>query len=145
MLAQKPYARANEPLRAERPFIYDVGNTRTRLEISTSILSAQLPERETLMCVIEGLGMLEDTQAGDPIEDHRLTIEYNMVNILLDDRGTPTGRFLNDIAGWTLRGMAEWMTKNDHFRELSVKVYYNQYYVGVAELKLLHPQGRSVA
>ena len=141
MLVQKPFSRADEPFSAAQPFIYDVGDTRTRLEISTSILSPQIPERETLMCVIEGLGMLEDTQAGDPIEDNKLKIEYTSVSILLEDRGTPTGRFLNDIAGWTLRGMAEWMTKNDHFRELAVKVYYNQYFVGVAEVTLLQSSG----
>ena len=86
------------------------------------------------MCVIEGLGKLENTERGDPIEDHKVAYSYNCVRVVLEDRGTPTGRFLNDIASWTLRGMAEWMTKNDCFREMSVEVYFNHYYCGVANL-----------
>jgi len=89
------------------------------------------------MCIIEGMSKLEDTHAGDPIDDHKVTFSYSWVRIMLEDRGSPTGRFLNDIAGWTLKGIAEWMSKNDHFREMSVGVYYNHYYCGVAEVTLL--------
>ena len=89
------------------------------------------------MCIIEAMGKLEDTNPGDPIEDHKLTFNSTWVQIVLEDQGSPTGRFLNDIASWTLRGIAEWMTKNDHFQAISVKVYYNHYFCGVAEVGLL--------
>ena len=93
------------------------------------------------MCIIEGLGALDDTHAGDPLEDHKLNVSYSSVSILLEDRGSPTGRFLNDIAAWTMRGIGEWMTKNDHFKQMSVGVYYNQYYCGVAEVGLVSSSG----
>ena len=83
------------------------------------------------------MGKLEDTNAGDPIEDHKLIFNSTWVQIVLEDQGSPTGRFLNDIASWTLRGIAEWMTKNDHFREISAKVYYHHYFCGVVEVGLL--------
>lgn len=89
------------------------------------------------MCIIEGIGALEETIAGDPIEDNKLTFTYSTVQIVLDDQGSPTGRFLNDIASWSMRGIAEWMTKNEHFREMSVGVYYNQYFCGLIEVKNL--------
>ena len=75
------------------------------------------------MCIIEAMGILDNTHPGDPIEDNKLSCEYADVRIVLDDQGWPRGRFLNDIARWTLRGIAEWMSKNDHFRQVQAKVF----------------------
>ena len=107
-----------------------------RLEISTSQSSPDLQDRATLMSIIEGLGKLEENDPSEPIDDHKITVQYAPVQIVIEDKGSPTGRLLNDIAGITLRGTAEWMTKNDWFREMSVAIYYNHYYCGVADFSL---------
>ncbi|KAL6720171.1 hypothetical protein ACLMJK_002092 [Lecanora helva] len=127
--------------RANAPFEYNVDDTRVRLEISTAMTNPTLPERDVLMCIIEAMGKLEETHAGDPIDDNKLTFNYTWVQIILEDQGRPTGRFLNDIASWTLRGIAEWMAKNEWFRVMSVKVYFNNYFCGVAEVGLLNSNG----
>lgn len=69
---------------------------------------------------------------GDPLEDGSFRFAFNGVQLSLVDRGRPRGRFMYDIGAYTLRGIAEWMTKNDAFREMAVAVYYNQYYCGTA-------------
>ncbi len=129
----------DELSRGVKPSEYKVDDTRVTLEITPSYTRPVLPDRDTLMCIIEGLSKLENTERGDPIEDHKVAYNYTCVQIVLEDRGTPTGRFLNDIAGWTLRGIAEWMTKNDCFREMSVGVYFNHYFCGVANVGKLGP------
>ena len=88
-----------------------------------------------LMCVIEAQDELLETVAGDPIENGKLEYQFGSVQITLKDEGSPRGRFLNDIAAWTLRGMAEWMDTFEHFTELNVKVYYNQHYCGTTAVK----------
>ena len=90
-----------------------------------------------LMCVIEAQNVLAEVQAGDPIENGKLEFQYGTVQITLRDLGSPKGRFLNNIAAWTLRGLAEWMNQFEMFKELTVGVYYNQYYCGTAVVKLL--------
>lgn len=91
------------------------------------------------MCIIEGISRLNDDKPGDPIRDDKLTFTYTWIQVVLEDQSTPEGSFLNNIAGLTLRGIAEWMTKNDCFRELKVGIYYNQNFCGVAEVTLLRP------
>lgn len=118
---------------------YNVDDTRVWLQISVILDGLQLTERETLMCIIEGIGRLNDDKPGDPIRDDKLTFTYTWIQVVLEDQSTPEGRFLNDIAGLTLRGIAEWMTKNDCFRELKVGIYYDQNFCGVAEVTLLRP------
>ena len=83
------------------------------------------------------MAKLGDDLPGDPIENHRVLYTYSWIQILLENRGPPTGRFSNDIASLTLQGLAEWTTKNDHFRDMTVAVYYDRYFVGAAEIKLL--------
>ena len=90
-----------------------------------------------LMCVIEAQNVLAEVQAGDPIKHGKLEFRYGNVQITLKDLSSPKGRFLNNIAAWTLRGMAEWMNQFEMFKELTVGVYYNQYYCGTAVVKKL--------
>ena len=113
---------------------YPVPRTRVSLEIFSTGQDEAISTKSMLMCVIEGMDELGETQAGDPIKDGRLVFDYDEVHIVLQDEGSPRGRFLNDIASWTLRGLAEWMTIYDRYRELTVRVTYNQYFCGTAKV-----------
>ncbi|KAK3169862.1 hypothetical protein OEA41_009246 [Lepraria neglecta] len=120
---------------------YPVPGTRVNLYIYSTSAQKPIPDRNMLMCVIEAQNVLAEVQAGDPIENGKLEFHYGTVQITLEDLGSPKGRFLNDIAAWTLRGMAEWMNQFETFKELTFGVYYNQYYCGTAVVELLTGNG----
>ena len=91
------------------------------------------------MCVITGQEILAAEGAGDPIEDGKVEFEFGEVEILLEDLGRPRGRFTNDIAGWTLRGLAQYMYLHGRFRETTFQVTYNSYYCGRAKVSEVAP------
>jgi len=52
------------------------------------------------------------------MDDEKFDLDFNGVQLSLTDHGRPQGRSMYDIGAYTLRGIAEWMTKNDAFREM---------------------------
>ena len=104
--------------------------TRVRSEIDTSESVPALNDRNTLLCIIEGTDRMTENHPGDPLHNGKFGFAFNRMQLSLIDRGRPQGRFMYNIGAYTLRGIAEWMTKNDAFREIVVAVYYNQYYCG---------------
>lgn len=106
--------------------------SRVRLEIDTAESAPALNDRNTLLCIIEATDRMTECDPSDPMEDGSFDFAFNGVHLSLIDRGRPRGRFMYDIGAYTLRGIAEWMTKNENFREMAVAVFYNQYYCGTA-------------
>ena len=92
------------------------------------------------MCVIEAQDELAATVADAPIRDGKLAFQFGTVKFALKDLGVPSGRFTNDIAAWALRGLAEWMSTFERFRELTAGVYYRQIYVGEVMVMLMEGQ-----
>ena len=113
---------------------YNVPGTRVTLNIDSSKSAQALSDRDTLMCIIEATDAMNKHQSDDPLEDGSFSNIWSGVLIKMEDRGSPQGRFMYDIAAHTVRGMAEWMTANDAFRELVVEVYFNRYYCGRASI-----------
>lgn len=93
-----------------------------------------------LMCVIEAQDELAAIYDDAPIKDGKLAFHFGTVKFALQDLGVPSGRFTNDIAAWALRGLAEWMSTFERFRELTVEVYYRQVYVGKVMVMLMEGQ-----
>ena len=88
------------------------------------------------MCVILGMDKLGEMAGGDPLENGQVAYEYGGVEITLQDRGTPQGRFTNDIGFSTLRGLAQWITQYARYREITATVTYNDvFYCGVVTVK----------
>ena len=91
---------------------------------------------DILMCVILGMDKLGEAMGGDPLEDGKVVYEFGEVEVTLEDRGTPRGRFTNDIGFSALRGLAQWMTQYNRYREITARVYYNYvYFCGVVKVE----------
>ena len=97
------------------------------------------------MCVILGMDNLGEMAGGDPLENGQVAYEYGGVKITLEDRGTPQGRFTNDIGFSTLRGLAQWITQYARYREITATVTYNDvFFCGAVTLKKIETSTNAV-
>lgn len=84
------------------------------------------------MAVIEGVELLTTNLSSNPLKDQLFSVAHDSVNITLVDNGIPTGKFTYGIAGIVLRGLADFMSKNDIWRQLTFYVYDGRFLRGIA-------------
>ena len=91
------------------------------------------------MCIIEGMGAIEETHRSGPIQGTRITFRYAWTQIVIDPTGSPTVCLTDEVAAVALRGIGQWMTRNAIFREMAIRIHYEQYFCGRALVSLLRP------